>query len=108
MIILLSLAVSFSVLSVWLFKATSVKNDFDRFNLNGLTMRLVGLSKILLSILLLIGLFSQSLLVASSILMGLFMLIAQYYHFKYRSSLQKKLPSLLLLICCLLIIYLGV
>lgn len=107
MIALLSLIVSFSVIWVWLFKSKSVQKDFHRFELETVTMIWVGLFKLATSVLLIIGLWSNPILLTSSLVMALFMIAAQYYHFKFNSSLIKRLPSLVLLSFSLTIAYLS-
>jgi SNF family Na+-dependent transporter len=104
--LILTLAVSLSVLWVWIVNSKPVQKEFERFNLGSVTMIWVGLAKIVLSVLMLVGLFSTSLLLISSFLMGLLMVAAQYYHIKYDSPVTKRLPSILLLVCCIIIGYL--
>lgn len=105
---LISLAqviVAVSVLFVWTFRYHNVIKEFQDFGLNDLTRNLVGASKISLATLLVVGIWYPSLVLVPSILMGLFMIVAQYFHFKTGNPFIKHLPSLLLLILCIVIAY---
>jgi uncharacterized membrane protein YfhO len=68
-----------------------------------LTRSFVGAVKIGLSTLLIVGIWHSSLVLIPSIIMGLIMVVAQYFHFKARNPFIKHLPSLLLLILCVII-----
>jgi hypothetical protein len=49
------------------------------------------------------GIWYPSLVHIPSVLMGLFMISAQYFHFKIKNPFIKHLPSLILLILCAVI-----
>ncbi len=94
------LVVGLSVLFVWFFRYNNVVTDFNQFGLNNITRRLVGLAKVTLAVLLIAGVWYPSLVLISAIGMGLFMVAAQYFHYKIKNSFTKHLPSLFLLILC--------
>ena len=103
---LLSLAqmvLALSVAYVWIFRYDNVVKEFKQFGLNDLTRNFVGASKIALATLLVVGIWYPSLVQIPSVLMGLFMISAQYFHFKIKNPLIKHLPSLILLILCAVI-----
>ena len=103
---LLSLAqmvLALSVAYVWIFRYDNVVKEFKQFGLNDLTRNFVGASKIALATLLVAGIWYPSLVQIPSVLMGLFMISAQYFHFKIKNPLIKHLPSLILLILCAVI-----
>ena len=110
MITILSLAVSLSVLWVWFFRSNSVMKDFERFEIETVTMIWVGFCKTSLSTLMFLGVLFllPKVIIVSTCLMSLFMIVAQYYHYIYKSSIIKRIPSLLLLVACLIIIYLSI
>ena len=110
MITILSLAVSLSVLWVWFFRSNSVMKDFERFEIETVTMIWVGFCKTSLSTLMFLGVLFllPKVVIVSTGLMSLFMIVAQYYHYIYKSSIIKRIPSLLLLVACLIIIYLSI
>jgi hypothetical protein len=106
--IILQIGIALSVIYVWVFRFHNVKKEFDQFGLNDITRNLVGASKISLATLLIAGVWYPSLVFASSILMGVFMISAQYFHFKENNPFRQRLPSLILLIACATLAYLSI
>jgi len=90
--------VAVSVGYVWIFRFHNVVKEFNQFGLSDLTRSLIGATKISLATLLVVGIWHSSLVLVPSILMGLLMIGAQYFHFKISNSFTKHLPSLILLI----------
>ena len=86
-----------SVLYVWTFRFHNVIKEFQQFGLSDLIRNFVGATKISLATLLIVGVWDTSLVFIPSILMGLLMVSAQYFHFRARNPFLKKLPSLILL-----------
>jgi len=70
------------------------------FGLSDLTRSLVGVSKIALATLIVAGIWYPSLVQIPAVLMGLFMVAAQYFHFSVKNPLVKHIPSFLLLALC--------
>ncbi|MDB4591394.1 DoxX family protein [Flavobacteriaceae bacterium] len=103
--LVLQSAVAISVVYVWVFRYHNVLKEFEQFGLGDTTRNLVGATKISLATLLVVGIWHESLIFIPSILMGLFMVIAQYFHFKMKNPFIQKLPSLVLLIFCLALAY---
>lgn len=97
--------VSLSVVFVWTFRFHNVVSEFEQFGLNDLTRSLVGAIKISLATLLVAGIWYPTLVLIPSILMGLLMISAQYFHFKVKNPFIKHLPSLILLILSIYIAY---
>ena len=104
---LAQVSIALSVAFVWIFRYHNVVTEFKSFGLSDLTRNFVGVSKIALSTLLVTGVWFDSLVFVSSILMGFFMLSAQFLHFKIKNTFIKHLPSLVLLILCGIIAYLS-
>lgn len=94
------MTLSISVAYVWVFRFHNVLTEFKKFGLSDLTRNFVGATKISLATMLVVGIWYSSLVFIPSVLMGLFMIAAQYFHFKTRSPFIKHLPSLILLILC--------
>lgn len=92
------MVLALSVAYVWIFRYDNVVKEFRQFGLNDLTRNFVGTTKIALATLLLAGIWYPSLVQIPSLLMGLFMISAQYFHFKIKNPFIKHLPSLILLI----------
>ena len=77
--------VATSVAYIWIFRYDVIIKEFKDFGLSDLIRTFVGASKISLSTLLIVGIWYPSLIPIPSILMGLFMLAAQYFHFKIKN-----------------------
>lgn len=103
--LVLQSAVAISVVYVWVFRYHNVLKEFEQFGLGDITRNLVGATKISLATLLVVGIWYESLVFIPSILMGLFMVSAQYFHLKMKNPFIQKLPSLVLLIFCLALAY---
>jgi hypothetical protein len=102
---LAQIIVAISVIYVWVFRYHNVLTEFNQFGLNDITRNAVGASKISLATLLITGIWFPSLVLIPAVLMGLLMVSAQYFHFKIKNPLIKHLPSLLLLLLCVFIIF---
>lgn len=100
---LVQVAIAASVAYVWIFRFHNVIKEFKEFGLSDLTRNFVGASKIALSTLLVAGIWYPSLVFIPAVLMGLFMIGAQYFHFKVKNPFIKHLPSLILLILCVFV-----
>jgi len=95
---LAQLTVAISVAYVWIFRYHNVLKEFKQFGLSDLTRNFIGATKISLATLLVVGIWHPSLVLIPSILMGLLMISAQYFHFKISNPFIKHLPSLILLV----------
>ena len=102
---LLQITVAISVVYVWTFRFHNVLKEFNQFGLSDLTRNLVGATKIALATLLVLGIWYPELVFIPSILMGLLMIGAQYFHFKISNPFIKHLPSLILLVLSSFIAY---
>jgi hypothetical protein len=102
-LLLAQIIVATSVVYVWIFRYDVIIKEFKQFGLSDLTRTFVGASKISLATLLIAGIWYPSLIPIPSILMGLFMLAAQYFHLKIKNPFSKRLPSLIFLILCIFI-----
>ena len=97
---IVQLSIALSVAYVWIFRFHNVLKEFTSFGLSDVVRNFVGVSKTALSTLLIVGIWYNDLVLVSSILMGLFMIAAQFFHFKVSNPFKQRLPSLLLLILC--------
>ena len=105
LLILAQLVLALSVAYVWIFRFHNVVKEFIQFGLNDTTRNFVGVSKIALATLLVAGIWYPALVQIPAVLMGLFMIAAQYFHFKIKNPFIKHLPSLILLILCAVIAF---
>ena len=103
LVIIAQIILAVAVAYVWIFRYNNVVKEFKQFGLNDITRNFVGASKIALATLLVAGIWYSPLVQFSSVLMGLFMISAQYFHFKIKNPFIKHLPSLMLLILCAII-----
>ena len=101
--ILAQIIVGISVAYVWIFRYDVIIKEFRQFGLSDLARTFVGASKVSLATLLIAGIWYSSLIAIPSILMGIFMLAAQYFHFKIKSPYVRRLPSFIFLILCVFI-----
>tara|TARA_B110000305_G_scaffold31373_1_gene30109 strand:- start:608 stop:943 length:336 start_codon:yes stop_codon:yes gene_type:complete len=104
---LTQMIVAISVAYVWTFRFHNVEKEFNQFGLSNLIRNLIGATKISLATLLVVGVWYSSLIFVPSLLMGLLMIGAQYFHFKISNPFIKHLPSLILLILCALMAVLS-
>ena len=95
--------VAFSVAYVWIFRFHNIILEFKQFGLNDVTRSAVGATKIALATLLIAGIWYPALVLVPSLLMGLMMVAAQFFHFKISNPLVKHLPSLILLLLSIFI-----
>ncbi|MFT4734703.1 MAG: hypothetical protein ACI9DJ_002394 [Algoriphagus sp.] len=98
--ILVQVIIAISVAYVWIFRFHNVLKEFKQFGLSDTTRSFVGFAKTSLATLLVAGIWYSPLVFIPSVLMGLFMVAAQFFHFKAKNPFIKHLPSLILLILC--------
>lgn len=101
--VIAQLVVSLSIIIVWVFRFDNIVKEFHQYGLSDLTRSIVGSTKIALATLIVAGIWYPSLVLIPVLLMAFLMVSAQYFHFKSSNSLQKRLPSLFLLLLCLFI-----
>lgn len=101
---LVQITIAASVFFVWVFRYGNVTKEFKQFGLSDITRNMVGASKMALSTLLIVSIWYPELTTASAFLMGLFMVAAQFFHFKVKNPFIKHLPSLILLFLCVVIV----
>ena len=102
------MTVAISVAYVWVIRFDNVVKEFNQFGLSDITRNFIGATKISLATLLVVGIWYSSLVLIPSLLMGLLMIGAQYFHFKIRNPFIKHLPSLTLLFLCACIALLSI
>jgi glucan phosphoethanolaminetransferase (alkaline phosphatase superfamily) len=113
----LSLLVSVVVLSAWSFRfnqpsvfrggnAVNMSEEFAVYGLNDSIMISVGIVKIILALLLLVGALKfPALIKPSAAVMSLFMIGAVYFHISISDGILPTLPAASMLLCCLLIVF---
>jgi hypothetical protein len=105
-LILISLIiVAASVYYVWIFRFHNVVKEFQEFGLSITTRNIVGAIKISLSALLIAAIWYYNLTFYAASGMTVMMVSAQFFHFKAKSPLIKRVPSFILLVLCLFIAF---
>lgn len=103
LLLIAQIVVAASVAYVWIFRYDVIIKEFKQFGLSDLTRTAVGAIKVALATLIAAGIWYPSLIAVPAILMGLFMVAAQFFHFKIKNPFFKHLPSLVLLFLCIFI-----
>lgn len=101
----LQMVVSASVFFVWTFRIRNVIKEFELFGFNDIQRSLIGVTKVALSTLLIVGVWYPNLVLIPATLMACFMMGAQYYHYKIRDPFIKYVPSFVLLALSLIIVF---
>ncbi len=101
--IIAQVLIALAILIIWVFRFYKVEIEFKSYGLSDLTRNLVGASKIILSTLLVAGIWYPGLVLVPALLMGLLMVAAQYYHFRAKHPLLYHVLSFILLLLCLFI-----
>lgn len=115
---LLIVLVSLTVITAWTYNlnldttfrggdATNMIDEFEAYGLNYTTMVVVGIFKVACALMLLFGLKYKKLILPASGVMTLFMIAAVYFHISISDPIIPTLPSLLMLLSCISIIYLD-
>ena len=115
---LLIVLVSLTVITAWTynlnldttFRGGDAKNmidEFEAYGLNYTTMVVVGIFKVACALMLLFGLKYKKLILPASGVMTLFMIAAVYFHISISDPIVPTLPSLLMLVSCISIVYLD-
>lgn len=115
--IILQLIVGLGILNVWLLrfnkattyrggKAANMKDEFKAYGLPEKMVYLVGFIKITLALMLLVGIWLESLVDPAAIGMAVMMLGAIAMHLKIKDSFKQTLPAIILLVICLTILWL--
>lgn len=114
-VIILKVIIGLGILNVWLLrfnkpsrwrggKAANMIEEFKVYGLDPWTVYLVGFLKVSLAVLLLISIWYPDLTKIAAYGIAILMLGAMGMHFRIRESL-RSLPSLILLVLCLLVVY---
>ena len=95
--------IAVSVINVWVFRFDNIVKEFEQYGLSDMIRNIVGATKISLSTLLIVGVFYNEVVLASSLSMAFLMVCAQIAHIKVKNPLIKYVPSFILLILSLFV-----
>ncbi|MCC5816723.1 MAG: DoxX family protein [Leptospira sp.] len=101
--VIAQIIVAVSIAVVWIFRFDNIVQEFKQYELSDLTRSIVGATKISLATLLVAGIWYEGLALIPSLIMAFLMLSAQYFHFKVKNPINKRIPSLVLMLICLFI-----
>ena len=96
--------IAVSVINVWVFRYDNIVDEFVQYGLSNLIRNIVGATKISLSTLLIVGIFYEKVVLASSLLMAFLMICAQIAHISVKNPLFKYIPSFILLLLSLFVV----
>ena len=112
---ILIVLVAITVLSAWTYRldletvyrggdAKNMIEEFQAYGLSQTTMVIVGVFKVVLALMLLLGLKFKKLIIPAAAGMALFMTAAVYFHFSISDPIIPTAPSLVMLMSCISII----
>ncbi len=93
--------IAVSVLFVWVVRLPNVQREFTEYGLSDVVRNLVGATKISASAWLLAGLWYPGLVFPAAAVMALFMVCAQFFHWRAKHPASKYVASFLLLLLSL-------
>ena len=96
--------IAVSVINVWVFRYDNIVDEFVQYGLSNLIRNIVWATKISLSTLLIVGIFYEKVVLASSLLMAFLMICAQIAHISVKNPLFKYIPSFILLLLSLFVV----
>jgi hypothetical protein len=102
--VIAQIIVAISIAIVWIFRFDNIVKEFKQYQLSDLIRTMVGAAKISLATLLVAGIWYPSLVTIPALIMAFLMLSAQYFHFKVKNPIEKRVPSFVLLLLCLFIV----
>jgi len=97
------LIVAACVIYVWTFCLKTLIKEFKQFGLSEQIRSIIGVIKIALATMLVMAVWHPTPVLWPAMIMGLLMMAAQYYHYKGRTPVSKRVPSMVLLILCVYI-----
>jgi putative oxidoreductase len=102
-IIATQLTISFVLLNVWILRYQQMKDEFKHYRLPNWLRIFTCVSKVSLAILLILGIWDQSLTLLSVQLLMVLMAFALLAHLRVKNPIVKALPALSLLAMSLFI-----
>ena len=97
--IIIALSIGF----VWIARFDNIVKEFKQYGIPDLVRNLVGATKIVLSTLLVAGIWYESLVLIPALLMAFLMICAQIAHIKVKNPWIKFVPSFILLLLSLFV-----
>lgn len=95
--------IAISIVIVWVFRFDNIVKEFKQYGIPDLLRNIVGASKIVLSTLLVVGIWYHELVVIPALMMSFLMVCAQIVHVRTKNPIVKFVPSFVLLILSLFV-----
>ena len=95
--------VAVSVFVVWVLRFDNIVKEFKTYAIPDIVRNIVGATKIVLSTLLITGIWYPQLVLVPAIIMAILMICAQVTHLRIGNPIEKFLPSFSLMIFSLFI-----
>lgn len=107
--IIAQLLIAASIVFVWIFRFDNIVAEFTHFRFSPLFRNSVGVAKLALATVLVIGIWYPALVIPAALGMAALMLGAQWAHFRVSNPWVKHVPSALLLALSLFVagVYAG-
>jgi hypothetical protein len=97
------LIVALTVFYIWIFRFDNIAREFAHFNYSPIFRNAVGVAKLVIATLLIVGIWFPVVVLGAALGMSAFMIGAQYAHFTVGNPMAKRVPSALLLALCLFV-----
>lgn len=108
---LVQVVIALGILNVWLLrrdkpteyrggKSQNMKQEFSQYGLPNWMFTAVGVLKVSLAVLLLVGIWIKPVALFSAVIMATLMLSAVVLHFKIKDPVKKSIPALTMLVLC--------
>ena len=115
---LLQIVAGLGIFNVWLLRfgqdteyrggnASNMREEFVVYGLPTVALYIVGFLKIVSAIGLIVGIFLQSFVIPSAILLAALMIGAFGMHLKIKDPIKKSIPALIMLALCVAILLLA-
>ena len=101
-------AIALSVLKIWVIKYKSIVADFKEFKLPDWIRKVIGTSKLLLCVALIVGIWINWLAIYVSIIIGILMIGAIFAHYYAGHTFKRSFEAVLIFILCVIVAYLNI
>lgn len=113
---LINILIALCILNVWLFRfnkktayrggnAKNMKEEFREYGLPMWSMYLIGSIKVILSIVLIIGIWTSKINIYTYIFMSILMTGSIFMHLKINDPIKKSVPAITILCLLLVVIF---
>jgi tellurite resistance protein TehA-like permease len=105
LVIAAQVIIALSIVVVWVLRFENIEREFKSYRLSPLVRNMVGATKIAMATLLVAGIWYPypGFVIYPALVMAFLMVCAQFFHFRAKSPVVKRLPSLVLMLLSLLV-----